>query len=62
MSGQVWYDQIGLNPDDRAKIYADKNRPLTLEEQKQNIEAEREKRKFDEDGKQLYKFFNERKK
>ena len=48
MSGQVWYDQIGLNPDDRAKIYADKNRPLTLEEQKQNIEAEREKRKFDE--------------
>ncbi len=48
MSGQVWYDQIGLNPDDRAKIYADKNRPLTLEEQKQNMEAEREKRKFDE--------------
>ena len=32
----------------RAKIYQDKNRPLTLEEQKMNMEAEREKRKFDE--------------
>lgn len=47
-SGQLWYDTIGLSPDDRAKMYADKNRPLTLEEQKVEMEQEKERRKFEE--------------
>jgi hypothetical protein len=44
----VWYDTLGLTFDDRAKLYADRNRPLTLEEQKTEMEAERNRRRTEE--------------
>jgi len=47
-SGQIWYDAIGLSPDDRAKFYRDKNRPLTLAEQKNEIEIEKQRKKYEE--------------
>lgn len=47
-SGQVWYDSVGLSPDDRAKMYADRNRPLTLEEQLRDIDVERQRRQYEE--------------
>lgn len=47
-TGQVWYDTIGLSPDERAKLYADKNRPLTLEEQKNEMEIEKQRRRYEE--------------
>ena len=48
ISGQVWYDTLGMSPDDRARAYLDKNRPLTLEEQKYEMELEKERRRYDE--------------
>ena len=48
MSGQVWYDTIGMSPDDRARAYLDKNRPLTLEEQKYEMEVEKERKRFED--------------
>ncbi len=39
---------MGYSPDDRAKMYADKNRPLTLFEQKNEMELERERKKVDD--------------
>ncbi len=47
-SGQIWYDAIGLSPDDRAKFHRDKNRPLTLAEQKNEIEIEKQRKKYEE--------------
>lgn len=47
-SGQVWYDTIGLSPDDRAKLYADRNRPLTLEEQRREVEVEKQRKREEE--------------
>jgi hypothetical protein len=37
-----------LSPDDRAKAYADKNRPLTLGEQQREMEVERQRKRYEE--------------
>lgn len=44
----MWYDTVGLSPDDRAKAYADRNRPLTLEEQRRDMEIEKQRRQYEE--------------
>jgi hypothetical protein len=47
-SGQTWYDRVGLNEDERAKAVMDRNRPFTLDEQRREIEKERERRRAEE--------------
>lgn len=37
-----------MSPDDRAKTYADKNRPLTLEEQRYEVELEKQRKRYDD--------------
>lgn len=47
ISGQVWYDTIGISPDDRGKVYQNKTAPIN--EQRRLIEDSEKRRKIDED-------------
>lgn len=47
ISGQVWYDTIGVFPDERAKHFADKTRILPIEEQKRHMEQEQARKKYE---------------
>lgn len=37
-----------MSPDDRAKAYADRNRPLKLEDQRHDMEVEKQRRQYEE--------------
>lgn len=47
ISGQVWYDTIGVFPDERAKHYVEKQRILPIEEQKQLMLAEQHRKRLE---------------
>jgi hypothetical protein len=47
-TGQAWFDKQGLNEDDRAKAVMDRNRPYTLDEQKDEMEKERQRKRMEE--------------
>jgi hypothetical protein len=46
-SGQVWYDKIGINPDDRYEMFRSKAKPQTLAEQQNEMEEERQRRHWE---------------
>lgn len=49
ISGQVWYDTLGVFPDERAKYYADKLRTLPIDEQKRLMEEEQSRKRYEKD-------------
>ena len=47
ISGQIWYDQKGITPDDRGKVFLIKTSSLT--EQKRLIEDEMNRKRVEEE-------------
>ncbi len=45
ISGQVWYDTLGVQPDERVKSDGKRRTLISIEEQKQQIEFEKERRR-----------------